>query len=430
MSTALAVTVFAVAYALIASEKVNRVVVALAGAALMLAFGLVSSEDAFHSTEFGIDWEVIFLLLGMMIVVGVMKQTGLFEYLAIWSAKKARGEPFRIMAALVILTAVASALLDNVTTVLLVAPVTILICERLELPPAPYLIALALASNIGGTATLIGDPPNIIIASQANLTYLDFLSNLAPLVVVLLVVFIAMCRVLFRSAFTFRPERVQELMALDEREAIVDRPLLIRSLAVGVAATVGFALHGLLHYDPSVIALLGAGVLLLLANRPPAVFLREVEWPTLAFFMGLFIMVGALVKVGVIQRLADAAADLTGGRLLLATTLLLWVSGLLSAIVDNIPYVATMAPVVGTLVDQLPPGTDGTVLWWSLALGADLGGNATAIGASANVVILGLSERAGHRISFLQFTKYGALVALVTLAISMPYLWLRYFVFA
>jgi Na+/H+ antiporter NhaD/arsenite permease-like protein len=428
MSTALAVTVFAVAYALIASEKVNRVVVALAGAGLMLALRLVSSEDAFHSTDFGIDWEVIFLLLGMMIVVGVMTQTGLFEYLAIWSAKQARGRPYRIMVALAVLTAVASALLDNVTTVLLVAPVTILICERLELPPAPYLIALALASNIGGTATLIGDPPNIIIASQANLTYLDFLSNLAPLVVLLLIVFVVLCRVLFRSSFASRPELVQELMRLDEREAIVDRPLLIRSLAVGVAATVAFALHGVLHYDPSVVALLGAGVLLLLANRPPAVFLREVEWPTLAFFAGLFIMVGALVKVGVIQRLADAAADLTGGRLLLATTLLLWVSGLLSAVVDNIPYVATMAPVVGTLVEKLPPGTDGTVLWWSLALGADLGGNATAIGASANVVILGLSERAGHRISFLQFTRYGALVALVTLAISMPYLWLRYFV--
>jgi Na+/H+ antiporter NhaD/arsenite permease-like protein len=428
MSTAVAVTVFVVAYALIASEKVNRVVVALAGAGLMLALGLVSAEDAFHSTDFGIDWEVIFLLLGMMIVVGVMKQTGLFEYLAIWSAKKARGQPYRIMVALVVLTAVASAFLDNVTTVLLVAPVTVLICERLELPPVPYLIALALASNIGGTATLIGDPPNIIIASQANLTYLDFLANLAPLVVLLLIVFIAMCRLLFRSAFRYRPERVRELMALDEREAIVDRPLLIRSLAVGVAATAGFALHGLLHYDPSVIALLGAGVLLLLANRPPLVFLREVEWPTLAFFMGLFIMVGALVRVGVIQRLADAAADLTGGRLLLATTLLLWVSGLLSAVIDNIPYVAAMAPVVDSLVAGLPPGSDGTVLWWSLALGADLGGNATAIGASANVVILGLSERAGHRISFLQFTKYGALVALVTLAVSMPYLWLRYFV--
>ena len=430
MSTALAVTVFAVAYALIASEKVNRVVVALTGAGLMLALRLVSSEDAFHSTDFGIDWEVIFLLLGMMIVVGVMKQTGLFEFLAIWSAKKARGEPYRIMAALVVLTAVASAFLDNVTTVLLVAPVTVLICERLDLPPAPYLIALALASNIGGTATLIGDPPNIIIASEADLSYLDFLANLAPLVVLLLAVFVGLCRVLFRSAFTSRPELVAELMTLEEREAIVDRRLLVQSLAIGVLATAAFALHGVLHYDPSVVALLGAGVLLLLANRSPTVFLREVEWPTLAFFAGLFIMVGALVKVGVIQSLADAAADFTGGRLLLATTLLLWVSGLLSAIVDNIPYVATMAPVTATLVQDFQGAGDPTVLWWSLALGADLGGNATAIGASANVVILGLSERAGHRISFLQFTKYGTLVALVTIALSMPYLWLRYFVLA
>ncbi len=429
MTAAVAVAVFVVAYALIASEKLNRVAIALAGAALMLALRLLSAQDAFHSQRYGIHWEVIFLLFGMMIVVGVMKQTGLFEYLAIWAAKKARGRPFRILAALVVLTAAASALLDNVTTVLLIAPVTVLICERLALPPAPFLIAEALASNIGGTATLIGDPPNIIIASQANLAYLDFLTNLAPLVVLLLVVFLVMCRVLFRPAFVLQPERVRELMTLDEREAIVDRPLLVRSLAVAAAATIGFVLHSLLHYDPSVIALLAAGVLLLLANRPPGVFLREVEWPTLAFFMGLFIMVGALVKVGIIQRLADTAADLTGGRLLLATTLLLWVSGVLSAVVDNIPYVATMAPVVSALIRDLPHGTQGTVLWWALALGADLGGNATAIGASANVVILGLSERAGHRISFLDFTKYGALIALVTLAISMPYLWLRCFAF-
>jgi Na+/H+ antiporter NhaD/arsenite permease-like protein len=430
MSAALAVTVFAVAYALIASEKVNRVVVALTGAGLMLAFGLMSSADAFHSERTGIHWDVVFLLFGMMIVVGVMKQTGLFEYLAIWSAKQARGRPFRIMVFLVVLTAAASALLDNVTTVLLVAPVTVLICERLGVPPVPFLIAEALASNIGGTATLIGDPPNIIIASQADLTYPDFLLNLAPLVVLLMIVFVGLTRIMFRDAFTYHPERVRQIMALDEREAIQDRPLLVRSLAVGVAATIGFALHGVLHYDPSVIALLGAGVLLLLANRRPEVFLREVEWPTLVFFMGLFIMVGTLVKVGVIQWLADAAATVTGGNLLLTSTLLLWVSGVLSAVVDNIPYVATMAPVVGGLVGQLPQGTDGTVLWWSLALGADLGGNATAIGASANVVILGLSERSGHKISFLEFTKYGALVALVTVALSMAYLWLRYFVFA
>jgi Na+/H+ antiporter NhaD/arsenite permease-like protein len=428
MSAAVAVAVFVVAYALIATEKVNRVAVALAGAGLMLALGIVSSDDAFHSEDFGIDWEVIFLLLGMMIVVGVMKQTGLFEYLAIWSAKKTRGRPYRIMAALVVLTAVASAFLDNVTTVLLVAPVTVLICERLDLAPAPYLIALALAANIGGTATLIGDPPNIIIASQADLTYNDFLVNLTPLVLLLLVAFVGLCRVLFRSAFISRPELVAELMTLEEREAIVDRRLLIQSLAVGVVATAGFALHGVLHYDPSVIALLGAGVLLLLANRSPAVFLREVEWATLAFFMGLFIMVGALIKTGVVAELAQAVAAATGGSLWVGSMLLLWVSGLLSAVIDNIPYVATMAPVTASLVQDLGGEKDATVLWWSLALGADLGGNATAIGASANVVILGLAHRAGHPISFLEFTKYGALVALVTLVLSMPYLWLRYFV--
>jgi Na+/H+ antiporter NhaD/arsenite permease-like protein len=428
VSATLAVGVFVAAYALIATEKANRVAVALTGAGLMLALGLVSSADAFHSERFGIDWDVIFLLLGMMVIVGVVKHTGLFDFLAIWSAKRAGGRPFRILATLTTITAVASALLDNVTTVLLVAPVTFLICERLDIPAAPFLIAEALASNIGGTATLIGDPPNIIIASQAELSYTDFLVHLAPLVVVLMLLFVAMSRWLFRSSLIYRPERVRELMTLDEREALTDRPLLVRSLVVLGLVTVAFALHGLLHLEPSVVALLGAGLLLLLARRDIEPFLREVEWPTLAFFMGLFIMVGALIKTGVIDQLAEAVAAATGGSLWVGSMLLLWASGALSAIVDNIPYVATMAPVTATLVQDLGGGPEATVLWWSLALGADLGGNATAIGASANVVILGLSERAGHRISFLEFTKYGALVALATLAISMPYLWLRYFV--
>jgi Na+/H+ antiporter NhaD/arsenite permease-like protein len=430
MSATLAVAVFLGAYALIASEKANRVAVALTGAGLMLALGVVSSADAFHSEEFGIDWDVIFLLLGMMVIVGVIKQTGLFDYLAIWSAKRARGQPFRILAILVTITAVASALLDNVTTVLLIAPVTFLICERLDIPAAPFLIAQALASNIGGTATLIGDPPNIIIASQADLTYTDFLTNLAPVVVVLMILFVAMSRWLFRNALVYRPERVRELMSLDEREALGDRPLLVRSLVVLALVTAAFALHGVLHYEPSVVALLGAGLLLLLAGRDPEPFLREIEWPTLAFFMGLFIMVGALIKTGVIDQLAEAVATATGGSLWVASMLLLWVSGLLSAIVDNIPYVATMAPVTATLVQELQGEGETTVLWWSLALGADLGGNATAIGASANVVILGLAQRSGQPISFWEFTKYGAVVAVATMLVCMPYLWLRYFIFA
>jgi Na+/H+ antiporter NhaD/arsenite permease-like protein len=430
MSAAVAVGVFALAYLLIATEKVNRVAVALGGAGLMLALRLVSSADAFHSERLGIDWDVIFLLLGMMVIVGVLRHTGLFDYLAIWSAKRARGRPARILAALVLITAVASALLDNVTTVLLVAPVTVLICERLGVPPVPFLIAEALASNIGGTATLIGDPPNIIIASQAGLSYNDFLVHLAPLVVVLLAVFLLLLRRLFGPALASNPQRAAQLLALDEREAITDPALLVRALVVLAVVTVAFALHGVLHYEPSVVALLGAGLLVLLARGDPARFLREVEWPTLAFFMGLFIMVGALVKTGVITTLAEAAARATGGSLLVASGLLLWVSGALSAIVDNIPYVATMAPVTGALVETMPDGHDPRVLWWSLALGADLGGNATAIGASANVVVLGLADRAGHRIGFLEFARYGALVAGVTMAISMLYLWLRYFLLA
>jgi Na+/H+ antiporter NhaD/arsenite permease-like protein len=372
MSATLAVAIFLGAYGLIATEKVNRVTVALTGAGLLLALRVVSSADAFHSERYGIDWDVIFLLLGMMVMVGVIKQTGLFDFLAIWSAKKARGRPFRILVTLTTITALASALLDNVTTVLLVAPVTF----------------------------LIGDPPNIIIASQADLSYTDFLVNLAPLVVVLMVVFIALSRWLFRAALIYRPDRVDELMALDEREALGDRPLLVRSLLVLALVTVAFALHGLLHLEPSVVALLGAGLLLLLTRRDPEPFLREIEWPTLLFFVGLFIMVGALIKTGVIAQLAEAVATATGGSLWVASMLLLWVSGLLSAIVDNIPYVATMAPVTATLVQDFQGHSDATVLWWSLALGADLGGNATAIGASANVVILGLAQRAGQPIRF------------------------------
>lgn len=430
MSAAIAVGVFTAAYLLIATEKVNRVAVALGGAGLMLALRLVSSEDAFHSERLGIDWNVIFLLLGMMVIVGVLRHTGVFDYLAIWSAKRARARPARILAALVLITAVASALLDNVTTVLLVAPVTVLICERLGVPPVPFLIAEALASNIGGTATLIGDPPNIIIASQAGLSYTDFLVHLAPLVVVLLAVFILLLRRLFGRALTANPRRVAQLLALDEREAITNPALLVRALGVLAVVTVAFALHGVLHYEPSVVALLGAGLLVLLARRDPVGFLREVEWPTLAFFMGLFIMVGALVKTGVVTTLAEAAAAATGGSVLVASGLLLWVSGALSAIVDNIPYVATMAPVTAALIETMPDGHDPRVLWWSLALGADLGGNATAIGASANVVVLGLADRAGHRIGFLEFARYGALVAAITMAISMLYLWLRYFLLA
>ena len=424
-----ALVIFAGAYILIATERVHRVAAALGGAALMLALGLTSGKTAYYSSDAGIDWNVVFLLLGMMIIVGVIKRTGLFEYLAIAAVKKAGGRPFLVMTMLVVITAVASMMLDNVTTVLFIAPVTILVCDKLALPVAPYLIAEVMASNIGGTATLIGDPPNIIVASRAGLSFNDFLVNLAPFVVIMVIALIAMTRIMFRHAFTFHPERVAEVMALSEREALRNKKLLIQSLVVLFFVLVGFILHTTLHFEPSVVALLGAGLLVLISRVTTEDAIADVEWETLVFFMGLFVMVGALVKTGVIGNFAHLLAQATGERLWVTTALLLLASLVLSGIVDNIPYVAVMAPVVGALAQAQPAGHT-SVLWWALLLGADLGGNATAVGASANVVVIGLAKRNGTPISFWQFTRYGLMVAGASGLLALPYLWLRYFAFA
>jgi Na+/H+ antiporter NhaD/arsenite permease-like protein len=283
-----------------------------------------------------------------------------------------------------------------------------------------------MASNIGGTATLIGDPPNIIIASRADLSFNDFLIHLAPLIVLLLAVFCLLCRWLFRSAFHHDPDRAAEVMQLHEGDAIADRRLLAQSLAVLGVVMVAFVLHPVLHYEPSIVALLGAGLLVAITRVTTEQALADVEWPTLVFFAGLFVMVGGLVESGVIRSISEATVSATEGRLGVATLVLLWGSAALSAIVDNIPYVATTSPIVAEMVNQA--GSDGQVLWWALALGADLGGNATAIGASANVVILGIAERSGQRISFWTFTRYGLVVTVVTVALAVPYLWLRYLV--
>ncbi|MFK4106458.1 SLC13 family permease [Streptomyces sp. NPDC019531] len=421
-----AIVVFVATYGLIISEKIHRVGAALGGAALMLAIGATDDKSAFFSEDSGVDWNVIFLLMGMMMIVGVLKKTGLFEYLAIWAVKRARARPFRVMVMLIVITATASALLDNVTTVLLIAPVTLLVCERLALPAAPFLIAEVFASNIGGIATLVGDPPNIIIASRAGLTFNDFLVHLAPLAAVLVVVLVALCRFLFRESFVYDEARAEEVMALEEGEAIKDRRLLIQGLVVLALVVVGFVLHPVLHYEPSVVALLGAGLLIAVSAVETGEVLGEVEWPTLAFFAGLFIMIGGLIETGVIGEVSRALADAIGDNELGGSMLLLGASAVLSGIVDNIPYVATMAPITSELV-QAMGGSGGHVMWWALAIGADLGGNATAIGASANVVVLGIAERNRQPISFWQFTKYGLVVTAVTVALSAGYVWLRYF---
>jgi Na+/H+ antiporter NhaD/arsenite permease-like protein len=428
MSTIIAVTVFVIAYVFIATEKIPKMVTALAGAGVVLAAGVSGSADAFFSEDTGIDWNVIFLLLGMMIIVGILRRTGVFEYVAIWAAKRAKGSPLRIMILLVLITAAASAFLDNVTTVLLIAPVTLLVCDRLGITPAPFLIAEVFASNIGGTATLIGDPPNIIIGSRAGLTFNDFMLNLAPIVALELAVLILVLPWLFRGSFTVDPARVADVMALEEREAIQRPKLLLKSGVVLVFVLAGFVLHSVIHLDPSVVALLGAGVLVLVSGSQPQHYLVGVEWETLLFFAGLFVMIGALVKTGVIGTLAQLAAEATGGNALLAVFLILAVSALLSGVIDNIPYVATMSPLVLVLTQDIPDATHSQALWWSLALGADFGGNLTAVGASANVVMLGIAARSGSPISFWDFTKKGAVVTVITVLVAAPYLWLRYFV--
>ena len=419
--------VFAVAFILIATEKVHRTVVALAGAAVMVALGFVPGDEVFYSHHTGIDWNVIFLLLGMMIIVGVIKHTGVFEFLGVWSAQRSQGRPYRLLVLLMAITAVASPFLDNVTTIMLVAPVTIAVCQRLEISPIPYLIAEALASNIGGAATLIGDPPNIIIASRAGFTFNDFIIHMTPIVVVLFGLFVVMARFMFRKSFVYHPEKVAEVMALDARASITDMRKLVRCLVVLGLVMLAFSLHTVLHLEPAIVALLGAGLMVLVSRDWTNGYLKEVEWSTLVFFMGLFVMVGALVHTGVIHVVGEWAVNTVGDNYFAGATGLLFGSAVVGAVVDNIPYAATMAPIVEDLVAQTPDASIGQGLWWSFALGTDLGGNGTAIAASANVVVLGIAARHGVPISFWHFTKYGIVTTVATTVVAWGYVWLRYF---
>ena len=424
--TSAALSVFIVSYALIATERVHRVAAALGGVAGMVVIGLVDAETAFFHEHTGVDWNVIFLLFGMMVIVGVLKQTGLFEFLALWAAQKSGGHPYKLLVLLVLVTATVSPILDNVTCVLLVAPVTLAVCRRLELAPAPYLISLILASNIGGTATLIGDPPNIIIGSRAGLSFVDFLVHSLPLTVILLIGFVLMARLLFRRHLVAHVD-TSRLGDLRPGDAITNVRMLVRCLIVLGLVMVAFGLHTVLHLDPSVVAMMGAGVTVLVSRTEPEEFLEEVEWGTLAFFMALFVLVGALVQVGVIGQVGEYAAEAMGDRELLGATALLFGSGLIGAFVDNIPYTTATVPIVEDMVATTATTGAESPLWWAFVFGADLGGNATAVAAGANVVVLGIAAKAGEPISFWGFTKYGVVVTVASLAVAWLYVYLRYF---
>jgi Na+/H+ antiporter NhaD/arsenite permease-like protein len=419
MDVWLAGAVFVAAYGLIAVDRIDRTIVALLAGLTAIAFGIIDQHEAFAA----IDLNVIFLLAGMMVIASTLAQTGFFEWLAVRSVRLSRGDPHRLLVILSVMTAVLAAFLDNVTTVVLITPITLSVAARLQVSPTPYLISQILASNIGGTATLIGDPPNILIGSAAGLGFGAFLANLAPVTVLIFLVFVVLMRIMFRGSLQV-PDALREA-ALEGTEAdtITNRPLLIRTLVVVGLTTAGFLAHSAIGLEAATVAMLGATALLLIGRLDPHEAFREIEWSTLFFFVGLFVLVEAVVSVGIVDSAAAWLVGAAGGDLGLASVGLLWFSAVASAIIDNIPYTATAIPVVERLVES---GLDSTPLWWSLALGACLGGNLTIIGASANVVVANMAARAGHPIRFGEFLRIGVVVVAASLVISTAYVWIRY----
>ena len=423
-STIVAIVIFVAAYALIISEKIHRTIIGICGAMLMILLGIISQETAIHH----IDFNTLGLLMGMMVIVNITSETGLFNYLAIWAAKKVKAKPISLLVALSLLTAVCSALLDNVTTVLLTVPITFSITKQLNVDVKPFLIAQILSSNIGGTATLIGDPPNIMIGSAVGLQFMDFITNLSAICVVIFIVTIAILIAIYGNKLHTTDDLREKVMQLDEKSQIVD-PRLLKKCLFALAITISlFVLHGQLHLDTATAAMTGAGLLLLIRYPQKeamiAKVLSKVEWLAIFFFAGLFILVGALVETGVIKMLAEEAIKITQGDLTSTSMLILWMSAFASAFIDNIPFVATLIPLIQDMgqmgMTNLEP------VWWSLALGACLGGNGTLIGASANVVVASMAAQRGKPISFISFMKIALPLMTLSIAISSVYVWLRY----
>ena len=413
------VAIFVIALAVIISEKVHRAVVALAGAALVMMLGIMPLDEALEH----VDFNTLGVLFGMMLFVGVVKLSGLFEYLAVKCAHLAKGDPWRIMLLFVLLTALLSAFLDNVTTVLLMGPMTLNICKLLKVDPVPFFLTEIMASNIGGTATLIGDPPNIMIGSAAGYGFADFIMVDAPAVIVILAVVCAVFYFLYGRKLSAPASEISAVLALEPADYVKDHRLLRVSVVMICLVVAGFMGHGALGWESSVVALAAAALILLVSRADIDTALAQVEWTTLVFFAGLFIIVGAMTATGVIDMLAAWLTGVTGGNVFLTMLVLVFGSALVSSFLDNIPFVATMIPILGSMQAT---GMDVTPLWWAVSLGACLGGNGTLIGASANVVLSDISRKNGHTITFVQYLKVGFPLMLLTVAIAAGYLALRF----
>ncbi len=416
----LGILIFILTYITIVSEKIHRTVIAIFGAGLMILFHVLSQAEAFNK----IDFNTLGLLIGMMIIVIVIRRTGLFQYLAIKSAKLAKGDPVKILIYFSILTAVASALLDNVTTILLVVPVTLVICDTLELYPIPFVISEIMSSNIGGAATLIGDPPNIMIGGETGLNFDDFIVNLLPLMIIVFIVTIIILRIIYRKSLVTTEERKQEMLSFDENKAITDSKLLKKSLFILGLTITGFVFSELIEVPSASIAMFGASALLLISKIEPEEIFEKIEWTTIFFFAGLFILVGSLESIGVIEFIAQKMLDITGGSIPVLTMLVLWMSAFLSSFLDNIPYVATMVPLIKTLSEGALVSYE--PVWWALSIGACLGGTGTIIGASANVVARGIVEKNGYKLSFISYFKIAYPIMILAIIISTIYIIIFY----
>ena len=415
----ISIVIFVIVMILIISEKVHRTTAALAGAVALILAGIVTFDTGVSHIDFG----TLGVLVGMMIFVAVVKNSGIFEYLAIRAAKIAKGNPWLIMVLFCLITAVLSAFLDNVTTVLLIGPVTFTVCKMLEISPVPFFIAEIIASNVGGTATLIGDPPNIMIGSATGLTFFDFLMYDGPAVLIILAAAMICFYFIYGRKMGVAEDKQASIMTLHAHEAIKSKSLFYKSVVMAVITAVAFVLHGAVHIEPSVVALAAAAIMLILSRVEVEEVLMDVEWSTIGFFAGLFVVVGGLAETGVIEMLANALIDATGGDLFLTIIIMVWASAIISSFLDNIPLVATLIPIVQTMEAA---GLDVMPYWWAISLGACIGGIGTLIGASANVVLAGISGKYGYPITFMEYTKIGFPLMILFTAIACIYLVVRF----